>query len=309
MSENSDKEKFTRGFCVSRDLFIEGKRVPQLLSSKCEDRSSDDLFRDLMHQLNEEIEEININQDYLENFVRRFRNAERFEGDLEAYPASLGGISGINTLLYLEHHLVDRGFLTSEDIGLICDPGKLFEYRSKLCGKIIKYTFNDKEKSGHLCVDLIHEQFCTREEFLLCAPQRTTYYRWVIDVLEGGYKVIERNDSKFPKDPFPPIPNDTFPTHSLDPTDERGIWFRCLDHKLVAEGKAVVIKDIYRQIGDEGECIRLDEQIYEHLYQSTDQSCVDIMFRGYPPECELPDQVEYCLGRCAHPPIINSGGK
>jgi hypothetical protein len=67
MSGNVDKVQFTRGSCFARDLFIEGKRVPQLLAGKCEERLSDDIFRDLTYQLNEECEEITVDQKYLEN--------------------------------------------------------------------------------------------------------------------------------------------------------------------------------------------------------------------------------------------------
>ncbi len=107
-----------------------------------------------------------------------------------------------------------------------------------------------------------------------------------------------------------------FPPHAIDPEDPRSVWCRGLDHKLLAKGADVQIKNVFRKVEccnpgcDHPECgklVRLSDT--EKFYLSTEESCIDLMFKGYPPASELPPQVEYCLGRCENPPIINSGGR
>ncbi|MGI9437906.1 MAG: hypothetical protein ACR2Q4_24250, partial [Geminicoccaceae bacterium] len=183
------------------------------------------------------------------------------------------------------------------------------EYRTKVCGKIRDYVFVDETKSGHLAVELVQEEYCTRQAFLDCKPDRVTTYHWDIEVPEYCYEVHERDDNGFPNNPFPTLPDVSFPPHALDPDDARSIWCRCLDYKLYAKGSKIRILNVYKSV-DGGDLIRLDESKPENAgyYQSTESSCVDIMFKGYPPATQLPPQIEYCLGRCVHPPVVNSGG-
>ncbi|MGH1480205.1 MAG: hypothetical protein ACRBM6_16030 [Geminicoccales bacterium] len=324
MSENCDKEMFTKGLCVPRDLVVQGRRIQDLLAAENafeptggDDRTSEDIFRGLIDALNEEvkqdkeIEDLYVSEDYLKEFVISVRNGD----PLNPRPKSLDGISGFSTILYIEQHLIGKRVLTCEEIGLSIDPEHLMEYRSKLCGKICDYIFVKDTRSGHLSVEVIHEEFCTREAFIDCCPHRVTLYHWDINIPDDTYEVLNRDDNSFQPiptpsvpSPFPPIPSDIFPRHSLDPGDERSIWFRCLDYKLVAKGCSIEIENVFKQV-DCDEIIRLSESDYPWFYTSTEQSCVDIMFKGYPPAAQLPTQAEYCLGRCVHPPIINSGGK
>lgn len=46
----------------------------------------------------------------------------------------------------------------------------------------------------------------------------------------------------------------------------------------------------------------------DYRYTSTAESCIDLLSHPYPPEFELPPQKGYCLGRCEHPFIVNTGG-
>jgi hypothetical protein len=197
----------------------------------------------------------------------------------------------------------------------------------KVGGKVCDYIFipdlNNPEKGeGHLSVDVLHEYFKNDESLVSCKPDKTEFYHWDIEICE--YKVHKRFDllegdngdpSHFPKNPFPTLQGVIFPAHALDENDPRSIWCRCLDHKLYAKGKdAIKVQKVYRQIEDkitgESEDFKLlnkNDPEYREFYQSTKDSCVDIMFKGYPPLVGLPKQREYCLGRCEYPDIVNTG--
>ncbi len=312
MHDSVDREQFTKGLCTPRDLVIEGLRSQDLFSAAnalvandpCSGvRTSEDIFQDLLKSLRDEDLKINCDRALLKSSCIKSRNDQ----PLSSLPASLSGISGFNTLLYAEEHLIRTGEISPHEVNLPCLATQRFEYRAKLCGKIRDYVYLHETKSGHLVVELIHEQFTTRQAFLDCKPDRVTLYHWDIDI-DGCFQVHERCDGGFPDNPFPTLEGVDFPAHSLDPNDERSIWFRCLDHKLYAKGECIKVRHIYRQIND-GKFLRLDETAFAHLYRSTEMSCVDLMFKGFPPAAQLPTQADYCLGRCAHPPIINSGGK
>ena len=218
------------------------------------------------------------------------------------------GIGSFSTYLFSKLFL---GLFASETLTLRSTDNNIMpaiQYREPAVrGKIRDYIFiadkDFKTGKGHLSVDVVHE-FCDSK------GDHSVFHHWDIDIHK--YTVFKRDDTNFPNLPFPELKDKiTFPAFSLDPEDDRSIWKRCLDHKLFAEGKDekgndnFTINDIYQRV-DGGPLIRLDDA--HDWYRVTKESCIDLMFKGYPPASGLPPQSNYCLGRCEHPKIVNTCG-
>ncbi|MEZ5933351.1 MAG: hypothetical protein R3F54_15655 [Alphaproteobacteria bacterium] len=122
-----------------------------------------------------------------------------------------------------------------------------------------------------------------------------------------------------------------FPWLALNPDDPRSLWCRCLNCKIYAEGSDVMVDKIFRRLNipaEEleatiGECVGLeklpksenDPDATHCWYDQRPDACVDLMLRraedGSIPLTieELRDRgTDYCLGRCAYPPVVNTGG-
>ena len=260
-------------------------------------------------------------------FVDRFDNAQSAKA--AAYTSGSGsmdkaamGIGGFTSYIYSKLFLsrfqvADNTLRMGSDKVLAVDGGDC----AKVTGKIRDYLFiadpNDKRKgSGHLSVEMLFE--VDRDEM-----QESLFFHWDISV--RNYTVHVRDDSRFPDFPFPELqgkPNEAneltesakvvFPKSSTDPGNPISVWARGLNHKLFAEGGKddegkdnFTIDNIYRSRNG-GPLERLDDR--HEWYQTPEGSCVDLMFKGYPPAAGLPPQTNYCLGRCAHPRIVNTCG-
>ena len=238
------------------------------------------------------------------------------DGAGASLPPSLQGLAGCLAVIYLRAYL---GRLADENDQLKFEGGKVVptkpEYRIKVSGKITDYLYVSAPApatasvppvvaggQGHLSVNMVYQEFDTEDEFIACNPTASELQHW--DIEFKSCEVHRRDDARLPDDPYPAIELD-FPPHSLDPDDGRSIWCRCLDHKLYAEGEAIEVRSVYRQRSGE---TALELLPSEHAcYQSSKDSCIDLMFKGFPPATTLPPQKEYCLGRCPHPPIVNTG--
>lgn len=151
-------------------------------------------------------------------------------------------------------------------------------------GKITRYYYNDYTSGGYLEVKTIVTRFDATG-----APIAKNRYFWAISIRPDTFTVHKRNDAD-PDDVFPgtlPIP--------LSHVKERG-----LNHKLYATGEkeGIVVLGVYRN----GTLLPQ----WHPYYDMNAKSCIDLLFKGYPPEDELPEQRFYCLGRCASPPIVNT---
>lgn len=194
--------------------------------------------------------------------------------DRSAVPEELRGIGGFHTRLVLRT--------------AVSRPGEV--ETQKLSGKIRRYLFNDQNNSGYLEVDT------TVETFVNGNLVGKDAYWWAIAVMPGSYGVFKKDNTN-PNDPFPgTIP---LPDSALDPDNPGGIVQRGLDHKLFAKGKGIVVLAVKKN----GKMLPATDPVYA----SSVDSCIDILFRGYPPEDTLPPQSAYCLGRCAHPMVVNTG--
>lgn len=173
------------------------------------------------------------------------------------------------------------------------------EATQTLSGKIQDYIFDDAQKAGHLAVDTRLEFFDTAASAAAMTPDRVERYHWDIEVLDGTYEVVPR--STIPTDPFPG-------TLQFSPEMIAKLTARGLDHKLWAihdasSNKIISVRNVY-QLFDDGSITRLPNG--HRYYQTSDESCIDMMFAGYPAAHTLPAQPAYCLGRCAEPQIINT---
>jgi len=235
-----------------------------------------------------------------------------------ALPKCFWGTGGFATLCYIKAYL---GRFADQDGRLVLENGSVVslnpEHRIKISGKIRCYQFSptapgSMQGNGHLVVDVIHREFATDRELIECKPSRTEAYKWRVEFCDAT--VFKRDSAGFPDLPFPDLqlpiedkdPRVVFPEDALDPNVAGSLWCRGLDHKIFAGGPdQIKVRDIYLSI-NEADPVRLDDD--HTLYKVTEDSCVDLMFKGYPPFDTLPPQREYCLGRCAHPPLVNSGG-
>jgi hypothetical protein len=159
----------------------------------------------------------------------------------------------------------------------------------ELAGLITHYRFNRYNDSGYLEVD-------TKATLLVDGnPIRMDDYTWWIAVEPGAYSVHERREDQ-PDDPFP----GTIPLPASAVQDVPGsIWDRNLTHKLFAEGEGIVVLGVVKN----GHLLPKAHP----FYTTTDTSCIDLLFDGPPPRETLPEQRAYCLGRCEHPWVVNTG--
>jgi hypothetical protein len=212
-------------------------------------------------------------------------------------PEQLQGIGGFSTVLLL------KKLLRSDDEPIADEV---------VYGKIRDYTFVEGTVegtgSGHMSVDMCID----RREFVPLGEDRREFYHWDIEILEDGFTVAERVDPSDPADPgqynnpFPTL-NFPLPEQATDPANPGSIWRRGLDHKLHAKGESIRVRHIYHRRLTDPDLMRLPDG--HHFYNSTPESCVDLFTEGPPPGTfgELVDN-DYCLGRCEHPNIVNTGG-
>lgn len=138
----------------------------------------------------------------------------------------------------------------------------------------------------------------------------------------------------------PPPRHPSLPEEDKDVNNTSdSIWARGLDHRLTAHGASIKIESVTEKryamspfdestLGDDaslrlyidftGKYYKRDQVLAQtyaldanHPYlQTSDRSCIDIMFAGIYPRhrIEFPlNQTGWCMGRCAHPVVVNSG--
>ena len=215
-------------------------------------------------------------------------------GVYDEVPEPLRGLAGFSTVVFLQKVYP----LEAEEP--IADK--------VISGKIRDYIFVEATGRGHLAVDTCTDVL----EFVPLGQDRREFIHWDIEIPEGSFSVVERippngvDDPATYGNPFPMDITTALPAFTVDPADPRSVWRRGLDHKLSAVGRSIEIAHIhYRRLADP-ELVRYDDT--HPWYDSSDASCVDLFTQGRPPGTfgELASG-GYCLGRCAHPMIVNSG--
>ena len=220
----------------------------------------------------------------------------------ESVPEALWGIEGlVNTMLLQRLYRV----------GPAGNEKPIAE--TVLYGKIRDYVFIEKPGGGsprtgrgHLSVDTCIDNLTTG---------RRDFFHWDIEIPENEFTVTPRVGDSNGNDPFPGT-DITLPDAALDPGNPHSIWARDLDHKLGAKGKNIKVLNVFHRVLDmttpPPPLTRLpgawDDLGGDRFYISTENSCVDLFTRGFPPATfgELAGN-DYCLGRCGHPAVYNSG--
>lgn len=189
------------------------------------------------------------------------------------------------------------------------------DHRCKFSGQIIEFDLTPSSPStgeGRIVVDVVVETFNNKEQILLCCAEKKIF-RWVI--LIKNYTIHKRTEieSDLFMNPFPTLSDFDFPTSALDPDNPSSVWCRCLNRKLYAKGEDLHIEEILCG-PNESELEPLDKERNHCWYDVTETSCVDLMLKvndgNLPTSIEDLFQVDgdYCLGRCLHPPVFNTGG-
>jgi hypothetical protein len=216
------------------------------------------------------------NQGQISEWVAVVRSRD---GNAADVPLNLRGLAGFSAVQLLESYVATFSGLDAQ---------------RRVSGKIVDYIFDDAEKAGHLAVNTKIEYFDTSESYASEVPDDVKRYHWDIEVTKGTYLVVPHSGDR--NDPFPG-------TLALVEPTLTNIETRELDHKLWAKGTGIVVRHVYEVFSD-GSIARLPDT--HPFYMSTEASCIDMMFKGYPPAIRLPVQRFYCLGRCDHPEVVNT---
>ncbi|MBC8242056.1 MAG: hypothetical protein ISR50_12810 [Alphaproteobacteria bacterium] len=135
------------------------------------------------------------------------------------------------------------------------------------------------------------------------APGNTVSFRWTLAVVNNGYSVVEKGTTS---DYFPGTLN--FSQAMKDRIDQKKFT-----HKLWAHGTDIRIRNVEIRRGAIWRPINRTPTPpyakYATLYDEIPDNCIDMLFVGQPPRFlnNLTEPPIYCLGRCAHPLIINTG--
>lgn len=179
-----------------------------------------------------------------------------------------------------------------------------------ISGQILDYEFNRtiNNDTGNGRLEVV--TYITRRVVPAGAGMpsaKTDAYKWKIRVIDDGFTVVHRNDAD-PDGPFPgTIP---FSSEMKDRVNSLGFV-----RKLWAKGEKIVVDEVkfvkdYTPGTDWTSVPPLDPGMtkYARLYESDANSCIDMMFAGEPPAtmADLQGPPFYCLGRCAHPWIVNT---
>lgn len=209
----------------------------------------------------------------------------------------LGGIFG-DAFLDAAMNALGQG-ANSDDF----DPGK--RVKVFLSGQITDYLVND-DMGGHIEATT----YITRVMVPVgngTPPVRTTAYRYRVEVANGGFSIVSRNDNAS-DGPFP---------GTLQFTDEMKARVELLgfNKKLWAKGEAIDVTSVevarnYNPASPNWQTLPQGHPIYT----PTDASCIDMMFNvpsGNDADVprnmgELTAPPFYCLGRCDHPMLINT---
>jgi hypothetical protein len=235
---------------------------------------------------------IDVPTDDLYALVQQFQEDPR---RVLAVPDVLQGIAGLPSLVLLQRLLPLN----------LSQPAVADKV---IYGKIRDYIYPGEGQDWHVSVDICFDE----KGFVPLGEDRREFYHWDVDIKDAASGVRERQPPSDPSDPatygdpFPGL-DFNFPAEAIDPANPGSIWRRGLDHKLNAKGTGITIRNVYYRKLSEPTLSRLPDN--HPLYASTDASCVDLFTPGPPPGTfgQLVGN-DYCLGRCAHPAIFNTGG-
>ena len=290
-----DKQhRLDRADPFERRIYVNGKLVPgtgeDILFLKKNDPEEFNRIIDDLIGVDESINLIDNRDEKLKQFVRLFDSNRRseFNSDIGEFNQEIkdrvSGSGGFIVRLFLYYFLV-------------CDEDELRSLGSlKVIGKIDKWvydqkaTLHSKEKMGDRGSGYIFWQVEAKD----CKGVKHDYKFHI--AVDEGYELWANLAEDF--DLF-------FDYEDIDnmiPKDEieRNIEEeRRFDYKLHAKGSSIHVLTVF-----------LDNELVDDsdpIYRRDETSCIDLFFEGDIGATELPDQSDYCMGRCDKPPIINTG--
>lgn len=175
-----------------------------------------------------------------------------------------------------------------------------------LYGQIIEYEFNRNANDPSIGTGRLKSiTYFTTVELPVTPPgyrgriiSMTDAVRWEVEVRDDGFSVREREYAD-PTDPFPD-------TLDFSPEMVNRVNSLGFQYKLWAEGDSINIIEVARKDDGETDFTRLD--LSEPEYKVGPESCIDMMFVDPPPQMlNGIGPPLYCLGRCDHPHLINTG--
>jgi len=252
-------------------------------------------------------------------------NINRYPTRTFDVPPALRGIAGLTTTMFLQTVIFVDGknkaiFLNEKKQPVYANGKRAFgpdgnSFRGSpiatpvFYGKIRDITLprategghqtptGDEKMNGHLGVDMCIDDV---------ASNTRRFYHWDIEVVHNGFSVTERDDSN-PSNPFGLAM--AMPAGALDRDNRHSIWYRDLKYKLGAKGESIKVRNVYFRELSSKIRQKLERLSQSHqYYQTSADSCIDLFTPHYPPATFIElDGNDYCLGRCAHPAIYNSG--
>lgn len=241
------------------------------------------------------------------DLARAMRELRRYGGGGAQKAPGLTGVAGMfgHAMLDALDDVLVSGRLPRNDKIIVTTSGQITDYQ------YLPYSeYTPTIGNGRLAVNTFITTEKRNQNTGATVKVKTEAFRYVIRVNNNAFRVY----SKDPTDP-----NNVFPQTSLRiPQAKAGNR----EYKLWAEGDDIEIVDVFhaRNYTDDSDFrrVRRGDPQFGYLYDSDVRSCIDMMFTDHGPHPQYPSlhipinygellgPPFYCLGRCKHPPIINT---
>jgi hypothetical protein len=199
---------------------------------------------------------------------------EKIRPEINKFAGELGGFAG----------LIANLFKCASEYTLVNDEPTFV----RLHGDIVGYHLSHENMAGFLAVDT--DSYATTPDKRICFLQ----HEWYIFVNNDTFKVVPKVADI--TDPFPNTVE--LPEAILTEIETPGTKLNLMTHKLFAKGEGIEVLLVYEN--------GLPLPPEHFLYETDENSCIDIFFDDFPPESDLPVKPSYCLGRCATPRILGT---
>lgn len=243
---------------------------------------------------------------YIKRLIQAIRDADKANTPI----AGFGGINWTFAQALLDNG-EDKLHPNTEEF----DPAA--SVSAIVTGKITGYEYKPGNRSGYMeAITYIHRNTARGGT----AKPKTDAYRWKISIAAGGYIVIPHSGDRNipfrdPNDPTKPVL--PFSAQALNEIEVRGFT-----HKLWAKGTKIEVLSVDQDKNHKPHKPKwklLNKTSHTNLYLMTPDSCIDMMFK-IPAGGKVPETMTdllayvaggrlpgYCLGRCGHPFIVNTG--
>lgn len=201
----------------------------------------------------------------------------------------LRGLGGV-----IADEFLDAAAATLNDRGVFDGTKRVYEF---IYGQIEAYTY-DKDKGSGTFQTVTYYTTVIIPAGIGPIISTTDAYRWNVAVGEGGFTVVDRDDSA-PDGPFP----GTIPFSQAMKDRVQSLGFQ---YKLWAVGTIIDIKDVWHKAPGSATFVRLADS--DSKYDQTAENCIDMLFVNFPADqLGILKPPLYCLGRCKSPELVNTG--